>query len=717
MAKPLTPEEFLAEARRRYEFGEQADKVDRKIAEEANRFAHAGDKDLGQWDKKAKTARKKRPIIQWNRLPTYVQQVTNDGRKNKPAINISPGDEIATQATADFLTARIRQIEYESNVDTAKDTARDQQVVSGRGFLRVSTEWIPGTQKQRILVDRIENQFSVVWDPAARKYDRSDANWCFIVSKISKEDHLRKFGPQSLVAHMDWSHIEGEFAEWVGIGEDGEMVQIAEYWHKEWRDQVVPASDGQPERTEQVATVMQSFIDGAQVHSETTWLGSTIPIPPQWGHEAVVDGQRRTFGLTLNAQEPQRNLNFALSNLVEQMGQQTKTPWLIPVGGIPANMENDWESVHVTPLGYLYYNSKDSEGKPLPGPIRNQWEPPIQSLVDLVNLCIDGIKAAMGIFDASLGAQSNETAGIAIQRRQNQSATANFHFSDNEARTNKYLGEILVELIKKIDRPGSTVPIRTVDGKTHLVPIGREHKDWKTGELVTHDLMSGQYGVTVSSGPSHETQRQEAYDRDAAMVQAQPELMFVIGDQMFANDDTAGAEERSDRLKRYIQMKTPGLIQDKNQQQPDPEALQQQAAQTQQQMQGMQQELQKAHAFAQSLHEQIQTEQVKAQQQIQLKQMDLAFQREKLASDDQNAKLKIASLEGIQELQQQIAILMDERQKIHDLEVQQADQTHQVSQAQAAQAAQQQAAQQAQEQAETQAQQQQETEQPTEAQE
>src|ERR1035437_3753041 len=161
MPKSLNTTDFLSEARRRYDFGKQADKLDREVAEDDNRFAHADDKDLGQWDKKAKTARKKRPVLQWNRIPTYIQQVTNDGRQNKPAIKINRGDEQSTQHTAEFYTGRIRQIEYESNVDTAKDTARDQQVTSGGGFVRVSTEWIPGTQTQRILVDKIDNQFSV----------------------------------------------------------------------------------------------------------------------------------------------------------------------------------------------------------------------------------------------------------------------------------------------------------------------------------------------------------------------------------------------------------------------------------------------------------------------------------------------------------------------------------------------------------------------------
>jgi hypothetical protein len=725
MAKAIQDDQdFLATARQRYEFGKDADKVDRTVAEDDNRFAHADDVNLEQWDKKAKAARKKRPVLQWNRIPTYIQQVANDGRQNKPSIKISRGDEAATQVTAEFLTARIRQIEYESNVDTAKDCARDQQVTTGRGFLRVSTEWIPGTQKQRICVDKIENQFSVVWDPAARKYDRSDADWCFVISTISNDEHLRKFGPDSLVAHMDFAHIDKDYQDWIGIGQSGEMIQVAEYWHKEWNTQVVPAGDGQLERTEKVATVVQSFIDGAQVHSETEWLGSTIPIVPQWGHESVVDGARRTFSLIRNAKEPQRLANLFLSNMAEQIGQMPKTPYLMPVGGIAANHEGDWANALNTPLAYLYYQVYDANGRQLPQPSRVANEPPVQALIEGLNHCFDGIKAAMGIFDASMGAKSNETSGIAIQRRKKESDVSNFHFPDNEARTNKYLGEILIELIKQLDRPGSSVPIRSADGKTHIVPIGQEHQDWQTGQMVTHDLLSGQYGVTVSSGPGYETARQEKEDRDIALVQSNSEMLYAIGGSMLRSDDSAGSDERADAWEQYVSLKMPGMKFGKpGQGQPDPQAMQQ----AQQQMQQMGQKLQTTEAFAQQLHQQIQTKQQEGQLAIQLKEMQLAFDREKLASDDQNAKLKIASVEGIAELEQQISILMAERSQAHQTNQAQMGQQHAMGMQQGSQdhamgmqagaqdaAAQ---AQQQQEQAESAQQQQGEVEQPTEGQE
>lgn len=629
-AKPADTTEFLELARERYDYGRIADKSDREAAEADNRFANADNVNLDQWTELAKNLRKKRPVLQWNRVHVSIQQVVNDGRQNKPSIQISPGDD-GTAETAEYIRARIRHIEYESNADTAKDTARDQQVTTGRGFDRVYTEKIPGslnpdgTAKQRICIERIENQFSVVLDPGGMKYDRSDGDWAFIVSQISRDKHKRDYGKKSLVNRLDFADAQKLAPEWIGVGDKGESIQIAEYFVKEyracelllltsakvpvWSDDLTPEQLATFERNghivarrmDQRAKVMQYVINGAEILSETEWLGSTIPIIPFWGREATVDGMRRTFSLTRAAIFPQQMLNTAVSNLAEMVGQMPKAPWMVALGSIPAGQEQAYANINNSPLAYLLYNSWDDvNNRPLPPPSRINSEPPIQALVELIQQCIDAIKAAMGIYDASMGAKSNETSGIAIERRRKQSNITNYHFADNEARSNKYLGEILVEILPKVDKAGSTNPIRTEDGKTHLVPIGVEHADWKTGESCTHDLMSGQYGITVSQGPSYESARQEQYDRDAALVQADPELMWVIGDQMFASDDSAGSQDRAERMKRAISMKTPGLIQEKGQQGPDPQAMQQQ-------LQAMQQKLQTTEAFAQSLHQQIET--------------------------------------------------------------------------------------------------------------
>lgn len=701
-------QEFLRIARDRYTFGLSVDAEDRKEAEYCNEFA-ANIKREGagtsQWNEVAAKARiaASRPVETWNRLPIYVAQVVNEGRQNKPAIKVAPMDG-GTKETADFFQARIRHIEYESDADTARDTAREQQVTTGRGFIRVSTEYKPGATDQSLAVDPIPNQFSVVYDPAAIKYTRADGEWCFVVSRISKEKHKRDYGAESIVNSLDFTTDGNPAPEWIGVGEGGELIQVAEYWVKDFKERVLcklampdgsfskgyqdelPA-DHPPivaKRKEQCASVWQYIINGAEILEETEWIDYDIPIVPYWGREATVEGKRRTFSLICNAISPQRAVNLYVSNILEQIAQMPKTPYKVAVGSIPANLEIDYENLNNSPKAYILYNAYDEDGtRPLPPPMREVTEPPIQALTIGLNQAIDAIKAAMGIFDAALGAKSNETSGIAIERRKQQTGIVNFHFPDNEQRSNKYLGSILCRCIKKLDRAGMNVPVRDEMGKTRLVPIGVAHPDPKTGLPITVDPSVGDYGVSVSSGKSYNSQREEAFERDTALVTADPELMWVIGDQMFALDDTAGSEDRAERMKRAIEMKTPGLIQEPGQQQQIP-------PQVQQQMLAMQQKLQQTEAFAQSLHEQIETKkpelqnktqlaQLDADIKLKLAQMDIDFKREQLAVEAMLKEAALGSTEAIAELTARLDVLDAERQRLHELTTLQATQDHQAS--------------------------------------
>lgn len=699
-------DEFLRIARDRYTFGLAVDASDREEAEADNLFAAAlpvRDGGTTQWHESAAKARiaASRPCITWNRIPVYVAQVVNEGRQNKPAIKIAPMDG-GTKETADFFQARIRHIEYETDADTARDTAREQQVTTGRGFVRVSTEFKPGAMDQSLTIDAIPNQFSVVWDPAKTKYDCSDAEWNFVVSRISKEKHMRDYGKDSVVNRLDFTNMESNPApEWIGVGEGGELIQVAEYWVKEFQDRILcklQMPDGSftkayldelpaehppivAQLKEKCATVWQYVINGAEILEETKWIDYDIPIVPYWGRQSTVNGKSRTFSLIRNAKEPQRGVNLYVSNIFEQIAQMPKTPYMVPLGGIPANLEDDYENLNNSPKAYVYYNARDEDGNPLPAPSRVVTEPPIQALTIGLNQAIDAIKAAMGIFDAALGAKSNETSGLAIERRKQQTGIVNFHFTDNEARSNKYLGSILCRCIKKLDRTGMNVPVRDEMGKTSLVPIGVPHPDPKTGQAVTIDPSTGDYGVSVSSGKSYSSQREEAFERDTALVTADPELLWVIGDQMFAEDDSAGSQERSERMARAIELKSPGLIQKPGQQQQIP-------PQVQQQMQAMQQKLQQTEAFAQSLHEQIQSKQSELQSKLQLAQlnnanklqlaqMDLDFKREQLATQTAAQEAALASKEAITLLGARVDGIDAERGRSHDAALQLAAQDHQ----------------------------------------
>lgn len=706
---------FLSEARELYEYDLQCDTEDRKAAEDDNVFANASDTGTEQWDEVALSMRRipgaERPVQQWNRIPTYIQQIVNDGRQNKPSIKIAPADG-GTKETADYFQDRIRHIEYQSNADIAYDTARDQQVTSGRGFVRVDTEYVPGTFKQRACVLPIDNQFSVVWDAASIKYDMSDAEHCFVISYISQAKHKRDYPNSEIVNNLDFVRDQNPAPKWIGVGSKNELIQIAEYWKKQyrkrklcmlpgdvpvWKDDLSAEQyatfkkNGQilGERDDQYGEVFQYVINGVEILKKTKWIGTTIPIVPLWGRIAVVGGQRHTFSLIRNAKDPQRLVNLYVSNIAEQIAMMPKTPYIAAIGSIAPNHEDDWQNAQNTSKGFLYWIEYGPDGKTFSRPERVVNEPPIQALSVGLQQAIEGIKSAMGIYDASLGARSNETSGVAIDQRRKSADVLNFHFADNEARSRKRVGQILVEIIPILDKPGTTQTAQKKDGQTYEVPIGTPYQHPDTGEMVTHVLTDGDYGVNVSTGPSFQSQREQAFQRDSELIKYDPALMWVFGDQMFASDDTAGSDERAARMRKAIMMKTPGLIEDPKQQLPIPPQVQQEIMQ-------LQQKLQTTDAFAQSLHQQIATKQPELDNQVKIKQMEIDSKNQELTVEqslkkytvDEQEKTKrtlglatIDQKDAIAYLTQELNSLNQKHDRLHERMMQQTELEHKAQQA------------------------------------
>jgi hypothetical protein len=83
------------------------------------------------------------------------------------------------------------------------------------------------------------------------------------------------------------------------------------------------------------------------------------------------------------------------------------------------------------------------------------------------------MKAVIGIYDASLGAKSNETSGIAIARRDAQGDTGTFVYHDNFALAIERTGEIINELFPKIYDTQRTIRSSGDDGKPDMVEINK----------------------------------------------------------------------------------------------------------------------------------------------------------------------------------------------------------------------------------------------------
>jgi len=660
---------FMTEARERHAYALAADALDRKEAVDDVAFAAASPQEGGgstQWDPKAIKQRlaAKRPILTENRLPTFIAQVVNDGRQSKPAIKITPLDG-GNPKTAEVLQSRIRHIEYESDADIVYDTARKHQVTSGRGFLRVTTRYKDNhkSNEQEPHLERISNQFAVLFGPA-KEYDCSDADFCFVTTNISKDEHKRRFGAETTAARSNFfANGECPAPEWFNTGKAGLEVQICEYWlkiHKNrkrvqlkdstetrWQDEAAPelVDESVEAWDADDVKVYQYILDGAEPLDETEWLVPYIGIVPQWGDEQVVDGVRRTYSLIRNAKDPQRLINRYVSNIAEAVALAPKNPYRAPFGAIDG-FEDIWENLNNEARSVAPYNQYDADGREIRPPEREQAEPPIQALVVGYNQAVDALKASMGIFDPSLGAQSNEVSSLAIESRKKESDNANFHFHDNEARTRRTVGRILLALLKVLDTGEKTVPIRTEDGKTKTVRINtpQPYRDDQTGEMVHHVLAEGDYSAGVSTGPSYLSQREQAFDTYSKIATADKNFMTLAGDILFANLDAPGSEEIAERYRMAL---PPALQAKKGQQQQIPPQVQQMLQQGKQTMMQQSQAIQK-------LQQMLESKQPEVQARIQIAQMQEDTKRRQIEAEIRIAELNAGVKSAIARLENEV---------------------------------------------------------------
>ena len=137
-------EDFIVEVREKFERAAEKEQDNRTRAEGDIRFARLGE----QWPDKLKKQREDdlRPVLTINRMPTFIRQVVNEARQNRPAITVVPADSGADVETAEIMSGLIRNIEVSSDADVAYDTAADCAVSGGSGNQKPML-WPPATPR------------------------------------------------------------------------------------------------------------------------------------------------------------------------------------------------------------------------------------------------------------------------------------------------------------------------------------------------------------------------------------------------------------------------------------------------------------------------------------------------------------------------------------------------------------------------------------------
>jgi hypothetical protein len=667
-------DEFLALARKRFTAAAEEEKELREAFASDLRFASPDGE--GQWDPQVKMQREQagRPAMSFPRCHTFVQQVANEARQNKPQIKFAPRLD-SDKDTAEIYEGLARFIQYDSDAQVAYETAVEYSAGASFGYWRFLTDYCDDES------DDLDLKVVPVLDPlqiygvlVPACFNRKP-KFAFVIEDVPKEEYKLLY-PDSELASLAWSEAERRGDGWIGEN----TVRIAEYWYVEEKQQ---AGKRKPK-----PIVKFCKTNGIEVlpDSETTWPGSTIPIIPVLGKQMIIEGKPRLFSVIRPQKDAQRLINYFKTRIAETASTAPISPFMVANGQI-SGFEAQWASLNTANTPFLTYNVVDSSGRPIPPPQRQTFEPPIQALSNATAQEIDDMKATTGIFDASLGNSANEVSGQAIMRRQQQANVANMHFLDNLERSFRKGGEVIAEVIPAIYDTARQIRILGEDEASKIVLINKAHTD-ANGKQRHYKMTEGKYDLVVTMGRAFSSKRMESFDMIQQVIQSNPQSFPMIADIFFKNSDMAGADTLAERFKKML---PPQLQSDEDQQIP-PQA---QAAISQLQQQG-----QALNAHAQILEKQL--GQLQYEKQAKVTEHQLKMEELKLIESN---KLAIAEV-GAKTQEAQTRIQMEHEQwkilhgSAHDLAMQKDDQAHAQDMAQQqAEQAQQMQAQQAEQQA------------------
>lgn len=523
-----------------------------------------------QWDEHLTKKRRNRPCYEFNRIRQLIRRVTGQQLKNKPNIKVRATEDNDVD-TAEIYNGLIKNIEVQSNAEEAYDTAFQWACGGGFGVIRVVSEYENDQSfDQKLRIKTVPDPMNVWPDPAAREFDRSDARYWFITETIPLAEFKKRW-PDAKAVDFEGPDFDTYDRHW--WYED--TVRIAEYWYKEDEkvriyllsdgtvvdaEEYDPIADeaqnppvdpmtGQPTREpltikserEIVRPVIYSVLaSGAgQLEKPTKWGGTMFPIVPQWGDLISIEGEQIYSGMTRFGRDSQTIHNFEMSSMVEVVAKLPNMPLMATVKQIEG-LESYYERLGYDDPPVLLYN-RDQDA---PAPMRQPMATLPTALANLSAIATDEMKASLGVYDASVGARSNETSGKAILARQNEGEIANFVYVDNQIKAIKRLAEILVDAIPHYYDAERSIRILGEEYEEKYIRINRPVVDQMTGEVhIINDLSRGKYDVTVTVGKNFDTARMEIAELAQALAQNQGPLGALGQYLMLKNLDAPGLDE------------------------------------------------------------------------------------------------------------------------------------------------------------------------------
>ncbi len=653
----------------------------------AQDLAFSDPSDPQQWDDTIKRAREtdpggSRPCLVHDQTGQYVANVAGQVEQRPPALHAIPVDGGADKKVAEQMDGFFRHVEHTSRAQQHYARALTSAARAGVGYLIVRPEYVDramGYQEPRITCE--PDPLKVVFDPWSVELDGSDATDGFVLTSLSQPTMRRMYGDK--VELVSFTDDDRRF-----VRDDRESVVIADYWHVEnkstnmlivsdlakdpndefsipedqyWEQSKradfslqVAQDNGRPRTyTDKSKCVKWSRMSGAAVLTkETEYPATGIGIVPVYGYVGWANGRMKYCGIARRARAPQQSYNYHISELHAYMATAPRSPWLASKRAV-RGVEAIWDRASVDTRAWMPWNDVDEDGQIAP-PMRSPVSTNLANHQQGAEQALKDIQASIGMYQANLGAPSNEQSGVAIDARKEQGEASTAHFPSHLAAALGQVGKLIMEMVPRLIDTKRQIRILGIDETPGQVTVdpGQKEAMVQTPQGLSINPNVGRYDVRVVVGASFTTQRSQAQQAFTEMMRAAPQLMPAIAPLWAQTLDVPHADKLAQVLTAVAPPEVKAVLQPEADKQVNPAEL---MAKITQMGQALEEAIQHAKD-AQMEADELRSAQEVKEREVEVKERELDIKR----YDSETKRLQItgANEQQIQAIVQQMIVSM-----------------------------------------------------------
>jgi hypothetical protein len=519
-----------------------------------------------QWEGPLYDQYENKPKFEVNKIMLAVIRIVNEYRNNRITVDYVSKDGTDNARLAEVCDGLYRADEQASVADEAYDNAFEEAVGGGIGAWRLRTvyedEENDEDDRQRIRMEPIfDADSSVFFDLNAKRQDKSDAKYAFVVTSMTRESYKETYNDDPTdwpkIIHQyefDWATPDVVFvAEYYKIEEKTETIRIfeaidgteerytaADFEADETLEETLMAIGTTEVRQKRVKRmrVRKYIMSGGRVLEDAGYIaGKNIPIVVVYGKRWFVDNVERCMGAVRLAKDSQRLKNMQLSKLGEISAlSSVEKPIMLPEQ--VAGHQLMWAEDNLRDYPYLLVNPvTGADGSTqITGPVGYTRSPAIPpAMAALLQITEQDMQDILGNPQGADKMVSG-VSGKAVEMIQTRVDMQTFIYMSNFAKGMKRCGEIWLSMAKEIYVENKR-KMKTIapTGESSMVELMKPMIDTETGAMVMeNDLSSATFDVVAEVGPSSSSKR-------AATVRALTGMLQITTDPVTAKVLTAMA--------------------------------------------------------------------------------------------------------------------------------------------------------------------------------